>query len=247
MLLRYFTILTLTLSSLFCVYDQPLFEEYSTVLRTVNKNRATIEDSPLIEVGSSGIVMRRFENSQETIIARAIVLAKDGISALVELKPYDALAQNTFPKLAIIPKSEDEIRLNYLYNRSLIVAPTYENYKAVTDYFTKIDWVHPDIPAAYLAKKYVPNPDLKDFGELCSINLTGLIAFSIENREYFVDCISHKIIKVSSGIKADDEQRLNVTPFYSRISANIQTSPLIIGDKRIKDYTSYYKKLLGIE
>jgi hypothetical protein len=238
----------LTLSFLFCAYDQPLFEEYSTILRTVNKNRATIEDSPLIEVGSSGIVMRRFENSQETIIARAVVLAKDGISALIELKPYDALTQNTFPKLAIIPKSGDEIRLNYLYSRSLIVVPTYEDYKAVTDYFTKIDWVHPDIPAAYLAKKYTPNPDLKDFGELCSINLTGLIVFSIEKKEYFVDCISHKIIKVLSTDETDDKKQLaDVVPFYSRISANIQTSPLIIGDKRIKDYTSYYKKLLGIE
>jgi hypothetical protein len=233
-------------SSLFCAYEQPLFEEYSTTLRTINKNRATIDDSPLIAVGSSGIIMRRFGNSQETIIARATVLAKDGISALIELKPYDALAQNTFPKLAIIPKSGDEIRLNYLYDRSLIVTPTYEKYKTITDLFTKIGWVHPDIPAAYLAKKYIPNPSAKDFNELCSINLTGLVMFNIEEKSYFVDCTSFKIIKTFS-MKNQTEEKQVVTPFYSRISNNIQTSPIVIGNKNIKDYNSYYKKLLGLK
>jgi hypothetical protein len=234
------------ISSLFCAYEQSLFEEYSATLRTVNKNRATIDDSPLIVVGSSGIVMHRFSNSQETIIARATVLAKDGISALVELKPYDALAQNTFPKLAIVPKSGDEIRLNYLYDRSLIIAPTYEGYKKITDFFTKINWVHPDVSAAYLAKKYTPNPSIKDFNDLCSINLTGLIMFNIEKNGYFVDCASFKVVKTFSLQNTNDEEQ-PITPFYSRISNNIQTSPLTIGKKDIKDYNSYYKQLLGIK
>jgi hypothetical protein len=238
--------LSLLISSLFCAYEQPLFEDYSTTLRTVNKNRATINDSSLIAVGSSGIVIRRFANSQEAIIAKAIVLAKDGISALIELKPYDALTQNTLPKLAIAPKSGDEIRLNYLYDRSLIVTPTYEDYKKIIDFFTKINWVHPDILAAHLAKNYIPNPDAKDFSELCNINLTGLVLFSIEQKGYFVDCNSFKIIKTFS-LSKTGEKKQPITPFYSRISANIQTSPLVIGDKRIKDYVSYYKQLLGIK
>jgi hypothetical protein len=239
-------VLSLLISSLFCAYEQSLFEEYSVTLRTVNKNRATIDDSPSIVVGSSGIVVRRFGNSQETIIAKAIVLAKDGISALVELRPYDALAQNTFPKLAIAPKSGDEIRLNYLYERSLIVAPDYDNYKKITEFFPKINWVHPDIPAAYLAKKYTPNPNVKDFSELCSINLTGLILFNIEKNGYFIDCTSFKVVKTFTLTETNDEKQF-ITPFYSRISSNIQTSPLVIGDKNIKDYNSYYKQLLGIK
>ncbi|MDR1460938.1 MAG: plasminogen-binding N-terminal domain-containing protein [Campylobacteraceae bacterium] len=246
MFLRYFIILSLLISSLFCAYEQPPFEEYSTTLRTVNQNRATIDDSPLIVVGSSGIVMHRFGNSQETIIAKATVLAKDGMSALIELKPYDALAQNTFPKLAITPKSGDEIRLNYLYDRSLIITPTYEGYKKITEFFTKINWVHPDIPAAYLAKKYTPNPNIKDFSDLCNINMTGLIVFNIEKNGYFVDCVSFKVVKIFSSKKISDEEQ-PVTPFYSRISNNIQTSPLIISKKNIGNYNSYYKQLLGIK
>jgi hypothetical protein len=248
LLLRYLAILTLITSSLFCAYDKPVFEEYSVTLRTVSKNRATIDDSPLIAVGSSGIVMRRFENSQETIIARAVVLAKDGISALVELRPYDALAQNTFPKLAIVPKSGDEIRLNYLYDRSLIIAPTYENHKIITDFFTKVNWVHPDIPAAYLAKKYTPNPSVKDFQELCGINLTGLIAFNIDKKGYFVDCTSFKVVRTFSlPTKNTNDEQQPIAPFYSRISDNIKTSPLVIGKKQIKEYAAYYKQLLGIK
>jgi len=244
--LRYITALILSSSFLFCAYDEPLFEEYASTLRTVNKNRATIEDSPLIVVGSSGIVIHRFENTQELIIARATVTAKDGKSALVELKPYDALAQDTFPKLAIVPKSGDEIRLNYLYDRSLVITPNAEAYKKITEFFVKIDWIHPDIPAAYLAKKYTPNPDKKDFAQLCNINLSGLVTFNIENKGFVADCFSFKILKTFTLPNISGEQNVTL-PFYSRISGNIQTSPLHILSKSIKDYTAYYKQLLGLQ
>jgi hypothetical protein len=244
--LRYITALFLLSSFLFCAYDEPLFEEYASTLRTVNKNRATIDDSPLIVIGSSGIVIHRFENTQELIIARATVTAKDGTSALVELKPYDALTQNTFPKLAIVPKSGDEIRLNYLYDRSLIVTPSVEAYKKITEFFAKIDWIHPDIPAAYLAKKYTPNPDKKDFAELCNVNLSGLVTFNIGNKGFVTDCYSFKILKTFT-LPSVSGERNDTVPFYSRISDNIKTSPISITNKSIKDYTAYYKQLLDIK
>lgn len=223
-----------------------LFEEYKTTLETVHKNRASIPDSPLISVGSSGIVIHRFDESSSTIIARATVLAKDGVKALLDLTPYDALEQNTFPKAEIIPNNGDEVILNYLYNRALIVTPNYKNFKIITDYFTDIDWIHPDILAASLAKAHIPNPDPDKFKEMCTVNLNGLILFNVGEKGYFTDCISFKILKTIT-LPALEEGDDIILPFYSRVSSNIQQSIFVRKGAEVNDYDAHYKALLGIE
>ncbi|MDR1615131.1 MAG: plasminogen-binding N-terminal domain-containing protein [Campylobacteraceae bacterium] len=241
---RLFLILSLPITFIFAAYDKPLFEEYETKLISVEKNLAIIEDSPSIMAGSSGIVMYIFDNEESMIISRAVVVSKNGSQAVLELIPFDNLAQNNFPRISITPKTGDIVKLNYLYNRSLIVAPNYEAFKKITDFFINIEWVHPDITAAFLAKRYIPNPDRKRFKEMCSINMTGLITFNMNNMGYFVDCISFKVVKA---FKMPNESDKTILPFYSRISDNIKTSPLVIGNKEITDYSEYYRHLLGIK
>lgn len=232
-------------TSLFSQQINQMFEEYKTQLGSVYKNRATINDSDKIFVGSSGIVMHSFDESSKTIIARATVLAKDGIRALVELSPYDSLTQNTFPKALIIPKENDEIIINYLYGRSLIIAPNYETYKVIVNYFDKFDWVHPDILAAHLAKARVSAPGQKEFKKMCDINLSGLITINVAQKAYFVDCISFKILKTVSLPKIEDDEI--TLPFYSRISSYIDSSFLIWKGTKISSYESHYNIILGLE
>jgi hypothetical protein len=229
---------------LFSTYDKPLFEEYETTLISVEKNRAVIEDSPSIMIGSSGIVIYMFDNQESLIISRAIVTNKNGTRAVLELIPFDNLAQNNFPRISIVPKSGDIVKLNYLYGRSLIVTPNYETFKKITDFFIDIEWIHPDVTAAFLAKRYIPNPDRKRFREMCSINMAGLITFNMDNFGYFVDCISFKVVKAFKIPVSNDH---TIVPFYSRISDNIKTSPLVIGNKDIIDYSEYYRHLLGVK
>lgn len=236
--------LSLTITFLLGAYDKPLFEEYKTTLKTVDKTRAVIDDSPLIMVGSSGIILHTFENQESMIIARAMVISKDGKNAALEIIPFDSLTQNNFPKMSIEPKTDDIIILNYLYGRSLIVTPNYESFKKITDFFIDIEWIHPDITAAFLAKRYIPNPDRKRFREMCSINMTGLIAFNMNNMGYFVDCVSFKVIKA---FKIPIESDKTILPFYSRISEHIGTYPINLGTKEITDYNEYYKHLLGVK
>ncbi|MDR0467431.1 MAG: plasminogen-binding N-terminal domain-containing protein [Campylobacteraceae bacterium] len=240
-------ILLLSLSPfLLFAQNSKLFEEYKTILETVHKNRATIPDSPKIEVGSSGVVMHRFDDTTSTILARATVLAKDGVKALLDLTPYDALEQNTFPKAEIIPASGNEVILNYLYNRSLIIAPNNKNFKIVTDHFKNIDWVHPDILAATLAKAYIPNPDHKKFKEICTKNLSGLIFFNIAEKGYFTDCISFKIIKSVTLPELEEGDEI-ILPFYSRVASSVQKSIFVRKGSDVNDYDAHYKTLLGIE
>jgi hypothetical protein len=244
LLQRLFIILLLPITFAFAIYDKTLFEEYETTLISVEKNRAVIEDSPSIMVGSSGIVIYVFDNEESLITSRAIVVSKNGTKAVLELIPFDNLAQNNFPRLSIAPKAGDTVRLNYLYSRSLIVAPNYESFKKITDFFADIEWVHPDITAAFLAKRYIPNPDRKRFKEMCSINMTGLITFNMDDMGYFVDCISFRVVKA---FKIPVNSDHVIVPFYSRISDNVKTSPLVIGNKEITDYSEYYRHLLGVK
>jgi hypothetical protein len=236
--------LSLAITFLFSAHDKPLFEEYKTTLISVEKNRATIKDSPSIMVGSSGIVTYIFDNQESLIISRAIVASKNGTEAVLELVPFDNLAQNNFPRMSMSPKAGDTVKLNYLYERSLIVAPNYETFKKITDFFIDIEWIHPDITAAFLAKRYIPNPDRKRFREMCSINMAGLITFNMDNFGYFVDCVSFKVVKA---FKISANSDLAVVPFYSRISDNVRTSPLVIGNREIINYSEYYRHLLGVK
>jgi hypothetical protein len=236
--------LFLSITFLFGAYDKPLFEEYETTLTTVDKTRAVIDDSPLIVPGSSGIVLHTFENQESMIIARVTVISKKDGKAVLEIIPFDSLTQNNFPKMSIEPKSGNTVILNYLYGRSLIVTPNYESFKKITDFFIDIEWIHPDITAAFLAKRYIPNPDRKRFREMCSINMTGLIAFNMGNMGYFVDCISFKVLKA---FKMPVESEKTVLPFYSRISEHIGTSPISLGTREIINYGKYYRHLLGVK
>jgi hypothetical protein len=236
--------LSLTITFLLGAYDKPLFEEYETTLTTVDKTRAIIDDSASIVVGSSGIVLHTFENQESMIIARAAVISKDGKKAVLELIPFDALTQSNFPQISIEPQVGHTVILNYLYGRSLIVTPNYESFKKITDFFIDIEWIHPDITAAFLAKRYIPNPDRKRFREMCSINMTGLIAFNMNNMGYFVDCISFKVVKA---FKMPLESDKTILPFYSRISEHIGTYPISLGTREITDYNEYYRHLLGVK
>lgn len=244
LLQRLFTILLLPVAFVFAAYDKPLFDEYETKLLSVEKNIAIIEDSPSIMTGSSGIVIYSFENEESFIMSRAIVASKNGTKAVLELLPFDNLAQNNFPRLSVTPKAGDIVKLNYLYGRSLIVVPNYESFKKITDFFIDMEWIHPDVTAAFLAKRYIPNPDRKRFREMCSVNMAGLITFNMDDLGYFVDCISFKVVKA---FKIPVISEHTIVPFYSRISDNVKTSPIVLGNKEITNYSEYYKRLLGLK
>lgn len=218
---------------------QPLFTQYDTQLLSVDGRFATVKDSPDIFLGSSGVVLHAFDSTTKTIVARVdVVEKKDGIAKL-KFNVYKDLSQQAFPLPGILPEIGDKVILNYLYNRSLIVAPNFKIFQEITGHFKDIQWVHPDLMGAYLAKEYKPNPDRTDFQKMCALNATSLIFFALDYNGYFVDCNNFQIIKKYKGASIKQVQ----LPFYTRVPG-IESSWFNWGSSTISDYTGHYESLI---
>ncbi len=222
------------------VIAKPLFTPYSTTILKINGRNAIIKNSDDIVLGSSGIVIHTFKNGVSTILARADVIKKEGDEATIRFDIYKFSTQEAFPKPGILPVIGDKVTLNYLYDRALIVAPNYKVYKEVTEHFKEIDWVHPDIVGAYLAKLFRPNPDKEIFQEACEVNSVGIIFFALSGQGYFVDCNNFKTLKEVKTAPIKTAQ----VPFYSRVK-DIETSWIKWNSAYIDDYSSYYKNVIG--
>ncbi|RRD54903.1 plasminogen-binding N-terminal domain-containing protein [Campylobacter rectus] len=213
--------------------------EYKAPLISVDEGVGTIIDSPSIVTGSSGVVMHRFDNIQSSIIARAVVTQKGGGFAKVRFEVFDALEQKALPLPGILPKSGDELILNYLYDRSLIVAPNKEIYSEVVGAFKGVTFIHPDIVGSYLSYEYKPNPSRDDFRKMCNQSAAGLIFIAMNNEAVFADCQSFEPLKrfQSGAVKYYQ------LPFYTRVK-DIDTVFWKWGSEQISDFDRHYKALL---
>ncbi|MGP1533554.1 MAG: plasminogen-binding N-terminal domain-containing protein [Campylobacter sp.] len=213
--------------------------EYKAPLISVDEGVGTIIDSPSIVTGSSGVVMHRFDNLQSSIIARAVVTQKGGGFAKVRFEVFDALEQKALPLPGILPKSGDELILNYLYDRSLIVAPNKEIYSEVVGAFKGVTFIHPDIVGSYLSYEYKPNPSRDDFRKMCNQSAAGLIFIAMNNEAVFADCQSFEPLKrfQSGAVKYYQ------LPFYTRVK-DIDTVFWKWGSEQISDFDRHYKALL---
>lgn len=217
-----------------------IFNEFNTEILEINGRQATIKNSDNIVVGSSGIVTHTFKNGVSSIVARADVIKRDGDKATIKFKIFKLSKQDAFPKPGILPAVGDKVTLNYLYDRALIVAPNYNIYNEVTKHFNEIEWIHPDIVAAYLAKIYRPNPDRKVFQKICQLNSTSLIFFALNDNGYFVDCNNFKTVKTVKTGRIKKAQ----APFFTRVKG-IETSWINWSSSYISDYDSYYRNVIG--
>lgn len=212
---------------------------YNLILNT-NQGSATIIDNDSFIVGSSGIVLHKLKDGSKTIIARAVVTSKKDGYANLRFELFDQLKQTALPLPTILPQAGDEVILNFMYNRSLIVVPNKEIYDQVTKAFSNIDFIHPDIIAAYLSYEYKPNPSRSDFRKMCAQNAAGLIFIALDNEAVFADCGSFEVLhKFKTGSVGYYE-----LPFYTRIK-NIDTVFWKLDGAKIGNYDKYYKKLLA--
>ncbi|ACZ12607.1 plasminogen-binding N-terminal domain-containing protein [Sulfurospirillum deleyianum] len=222
-------------------FAQTPFVEYKTAVLDANDKHLVIADSPSFVVGASGIVKHAFDDKTSSIIARVDVISKDGNHATLRVEKFEMLSQFAFPESGIKPSKGDEVTLNYLYDRALIVTPNQETYKEVLKTYPKITWVHPDLMAAYLAKIYRPNPDKELFQKMCYQNTASLIFFAIKDKGYFVDCHNFNTIHTVAIQTSAQEMKL---PFYSR-NEEVESSWFSWESSEIKDYNSYYTSLIG--
>jgi len=236
---KLFLVLSLLIISTFAEAET-LFKEYKTTVLEAADGYVTIPDSPDLVFGASGIVRHTFDPKTTAIIARVDLVKKDGTKALLKVSKFEMLAQSAFPDTGIKPIVGDEVVMNYLYDRALIVVPNYEVYRNITKQYDTVTWIHPDMVAAYLTKLYRPNPDKKIFQQACYQNSASLIFFGIKDKGYFVDCHNFNTIKT---IPIQNNSEI-VLPFYTRVT-NIESSWFSWDSSTIHDYNNYYEYLLG--
>lgn len=208
----------------------------------LDKNFIFIKDEPNIVIGASAIVVKQIKNAT-SIISRASVVAKDGKFAKLELKPFTMLAQKALPELDVKVETGDEVLVNFLYDRALLIAPDEASYKQVVGDLSEIYFIHPDILGAYMVREYKLSPKRTDFSLFCSNNALGLVAFVLENKVAFVDCQDFTLLF---------EKPLNTQvakpqlPFYSNIKS-YKKNFFNFAEKRVADYYEYYTQIIRQE
>ncbi|WP_200762657.1 plasminogen-binding N-terminal domain-containing protein [Nitrosophilus alvini] len=193
-------------------------------------------------VGSSGIVIHKFDDKHSTIVAHATIIEKKADRDIVKFSVFKALAQEALPVPNLKPEKGDKVILKYLYDRGLIISPNKQTYDAIKKRYKDIEWIHPDLFAAELSKSGTAAPTKEDFQKFCEEYSLGIVYFAVEDIGYTVDCVSFKpVYKEKNAILSKENFKL---PFYSRVE-EIQTSWFsFYKTTEIKDYTNYYKNLL---
>lgn len=227
----------LLLSSL--LEAKPLFIEHKTTLLDVSEKEGIIADSSDFVIGASGIIIHKFDSKTTSIVSRFDVVGKHAGKATLRFETFEMLSQSAFPSPALKPLVGDEVIVNYLYKRALIITPNQSVYTEVTRNDRETTWIHPDIVAGYLTKLYRPNPDKAIFQKACYQNTASLIFFAIKDKGYYVDCHNFNTVHTVD-VTASNETEL---PFYARIK-NIDSSWFSWDSKQIGDYNTYYSNLI---
>ncbi|MBX1798096.1 plasminogen-binding N-terminal domain-containing protein [Campylobacter jejuni] len=199
-----------------------------------------IKDSDDIKLYSSGVVVQYFSNSQ-SIIARASVIAKEDGLAKLEFSVFSALKQDALPLPNVLPKVGDEVVLNFLYDRGLVIAPDEQTYNELVRGFPQIYFTHIDIFGAQLIRTATLSPKRSDFRQFCDDNAVGILVVALENQAEVVDCQDfNKLYEVPIS-KPTSVQ----VPFYSRIGG-YKSNFFDFNSQEIGNYYRYYDALINL-
>jgi hypothetical protein len=216
-----------------------LFGALKIHILKINNDTAIINKANL-QIGQSGVIVHKFLDNNEIILAKGIVISSNKHNSTIKLLKNDLLLQNAIPTTNLKPSTKDYFILNHLYHNALIIAPNYQSYQTLKQNFNNIYFINPDYFAAYLKIEQNPAPDKKDFIFFCKDNQIGVIFFIIQNKFYMVDGISFKII---FSAKINNTNKTNL-PFYTNVK---EIKGGIFNFDKITNYNKYFKNLLEIK
>ena len=211
---------------------------FSGKLINVVNDKATVK-LPQIHKGVSGFIVRHFEEEHATILSNAEVISYDKSTsvATLQLTPFKTLRQNSLPYGTWTPQAGDEAILGVAYNRGVLIAPTDDTYHAVTARIPSLEWVHPDLLAAFMSYRGHPTPIREDLEEFCTLNTIGLLYMYVQKSLFTMDCQSMQLLQITPVTlerEADDK-----LPFYYRFET-IHANWFGEGSDRLETYDPYY-------
>lgn len=221
----------------FLFFSVTLFAEDYPITATTDHN-ITI-DAKDVAVGTSGIVLHKVNGTFEAILAQVEVI-KTGANTVLALHTFKSDAQDALPMLTLKPAVGDQVRLGWMYHRAMVIAPNLLTLKTIEKAHSSKLFIHPDLFAAFISDRGHPSPLREDFQDFCKSYDLGLLYFYTSGTVNKVDCHSFKTLKSKS---LTLKNRKIQVPMYSRIK-EISANWWGAGSDEIKDYDSYYLKLL---
>lgn len=199
-----------------------------------------VKDSSDIKLNSSGVVIQRFQTSK-SIIARASVIAKEKGLAKLKFSVFTDLEQDALPLPNVVPQKGDEVVLNFLYNRGLVIAPDEQTYNKLVSSFPEIYFTHIDILGVQLIRSSSLAPKRSDFRKFCADNAVGILIFALEDKAKIVDCQDFSELYELAITKPSSIQ----VPFYSRIGG-YKSNFFDFNSQEVGNYYRYYDALINL-
>lgn len=187
---------------------------------------------PNLRVGQSAVIQHNYSNAKSMLVANAYVTESNSSGSTLKLMPFLDLKQNALPTSSRKAINGDVAIVNYLYDTSLIIAPSQDAFTATREKYRDNNFLHSDIFGAKLKVEGEPLPSKDMIRDFAIAQNIGTIFFVISNRIYIVDTKTFAVLEKStiSYNFVEDEKM----PFYTRVE-KIEKNPF----NSILDYKSW--------
>lgn len=195
-------------------YTKLSYKPMVTRLQNVSEDTATILVGNL-RIGQSAIIQHNYENKKSLLVANAYVTSSDSSSSTLKLVPFLDLKQNAIPTSNRKAQNGDIAILNYLYDTSLIIAPSQDAFTATRAKYRDNNFLHSDLFGAKLKYKGEPLPSKQTIQDYAIAQNIGTIFFIIKNNVYIIDTKTFALLEkdtISYNFVEDAKM-----PFYTRV------------------------------
>ncbi|PLY05701.1 MAG: hypothetical protein C0625_12855 [Arcobacter sp.] len=200
-------------------------------ISNVSEENATI-NIPNLRVGQSAVIQHNYTNTKTMLVANAYVIDSNTTGSTLKLMPFLDLKQNALPTSNRKAVDGDIAIVNYLYDTSLIIAPSQDAFSATRDKYKDNNFLHSDIFGARLKMEGEPLPSKEMIRDFAISQNIGTIFFVISNKIYIVDAKTFAVLEkgnISYNFVEDEKM-----PFYTRVE-KIEKNPF----NSILDYKSW--------
>lgn len=192
----------------------PSFDIQYTKVFDVTNSEAKI-NIPNLKKGQSGIVVHTYEDGKSVIVNNAHVMSSNENYSVLKLSQFDDLEQDAIPTTNRKSANGDTFILNYLYDASLLIAPTAQSFSVVREKFKKNNFLHADIFATHLKLENEPLPSKETFIKFSKFQNIGTVFFVVNNQVYVVDAKTFSVLHSYPVLYSNNDEQL---PFYTRVA-----------------------------
>ena len=195
-------------------YTKLDYTPIATRISNVTNKNATINIGNL-RIGQSAIIQHRYQDSKSLIVSNAYVTKSNATNSTLKFISFLDIKQNAIPTSNRKPVNGDVAILNYLYDASLIIAPSQDAFTATRAKYRDNNFLHSDMFGAKLKIEREPLPSKEIIQKFAIEQNIGTIFFVIASKVYIVDAKTFAILDEDTiSYNFVENERM---PFYTRV------------------------------